>query len=200
VSALRELLFGQVNRLRYVGRFSTLPVFQRENVAEHSFYTVLYALWLLEHTIATWCMSERLYALCCAAVHDLDESISGDMIRSFKYSDPELATALRHATDRSTLELVRSLAVPDWHDNWRLAKNAGDRIGRLVALADFMSVLSVMASEIRFGNQGMLEEAKSGTLLEYVETFDTADYRGEYGDNLIDELLAITREVLGETV
>jgi hypothetical protein len=45
---LEQLLVGDVNRLRYINRFGTALTLHKENVAEHSFYVVLYSFFIAE--------------------------------------------------------------------------------------------------------------------------------------------------------
>lgn len=180
---LREMLVGDAIRLRYVQRFSTCHVVHRESVAEHSYYVALYAMFLADN-VKMWSAEnkfqkvnyERLYKM--TLLHDLDEARTGDFYRPFKYSNPELKTALKAAAAQSLEEVLTPItdnaqSVLTYVHFWKQSKN--DTLeGKIVAFADYLSVLSYMMAEIQVANITMREHWK--TMNEYSQEFESADY------------------------
>ena len=196
--SIKELLIGMPVRLRYVDRFSTCRVMKKESVAEHSFYVAFYSL-----MITWWCTDQDVPVklneykiLSRALLHDIDEAATGDVPRFFKYSD----TALKNHLDEVAQKGVAQIAEKLWQaqsgvyaitDIW---KNAKDNTieGKILEFADFLSVLSYAAEEIRSSNFTMREHLTS--MVEYYEKFTTEDF------NFIRPLIEEARAILFEEI
>jgi 5'-deoxynucleotidase YfbR-like HD superfamily hydrolase len=170
---LGQLLLGMTTRTRYVTRWSTFHILHKETVAEHSFFTAFYVM-----TIAMWLNSVKgmeineSLALKRALVHDIDEAYSGDFIRSFKYSVPGLKKMLDEASTTFCGQMCEEIAPghvgAHLHLHWIQAKDDSVE-GRIVAFADFLSVLSYAIMERRAGNRHIREE--NVNLRDYGKTF-----------------------------
>ena len=174
---LKEMLIGMPTRLRYVDRFSTCRVIKKESVAEHCFFVALYSLF-----ITWWCSDlevpveiNEYKILSRALLHDLDEAATGDVPRFFKYSDP----ALKQHLDEVAQKGVETIAQKLWSDQstivaisdvWKTAKD-NSREGRILAFADFLSVLSYSWEEVRQSNIIMKEHLTD--IVEYYQKFTT---------------------------
>jgi len=77
-----------------VGRFSVYKCHFREDVAQHSYFTALYAMILadLERSGGTVVDMERLLRM--ALLHDAEEAQTGDVHHPFKHQDTSFAEAL----------------------------------------------------------------------------------------------------------
>jgi len=77
-----------------VGRFSVYKCHFREDVAQHSYFTTLYAMVLadLERKLGTAVDVERLMRM--AVLHDAEEARTGDVHHPFKHQDIAFAEAL----------------------------------------------------------------------------------------------------------
>lgn len=142
---------GDVRRLSYVDRYTSIPVNIKENVAEHSYWVAFYAA-LIHQEVSS---DTSLYApiVTYALVHDIVECVSGDLVRTFKYSTEELKQAVDSAEEKLVSGFpaeVRSLmALP-----WTLIQHEGDNsyVKSVVKLADFVSLHQYMVREITRGN------------------------------------------------
>jgi 5'-deoxynucleotidase YfbR-like HD superfamily hydrolase len=103
--------------------------------------------------------------LCKALVHDLEEAVTGDVPRTFKYSSPETKAAL----DLGAAEAIKDIAdrifpfgsqVNAFADLWAKSKDTSIE-GRIVAFADFLSVLSYLLQERIDHNQLILEHCSA---------------------------------------
>lgn len=213
---IRALLIGDVNRMSFIHRFNTALVLHRENNAEHSYYVALYGM-----VIVFWCQntyasvvgtpSGRLEeafqkrmanpsmegVLIKALVHDLEEVRTGDFTRRFKHAHPDLKEKLEHYAGLEFDGVIKDLAPLNGHmrsrlaHDWRYSKDSSPE-GRVVALADFMSVLSHMWYEIRCSNVSMQDNYQD--MLEYSAVFDAHDFG--FLRPIIDEVQRITLEVM----
>lgn len=180
------LLTGNTTRLRNVVRYSTCRRVNDEDVAQHSFYTVLYSA-----LIATWVERNSKMVISWAllmtkaSLHDVEEAISGDFPRPFKVSDP----ALKSMLDVAALKACRVACQGIFPDDeemlpglWERAKNRTTE-GRIVSLADCLSVLSYLYQEREAGNYGIHEHAA-----------DVEKYWNEFLDPSYDFLRPLIRQ------
>lgn len=196
---IQELLLGNPVRLRYVHRFSGCVRVHAESVAEHSWF-VTFMVYCMGHALNREGSPDTVdvgRAVQKALVHDVDESVTGDFPRPFKYSSTDLRLKLEEAAGRATREFWEAL-FPEagskeiWEHctRWRNAKNS-TREGRLVALADYLAVLSYLALEIK-SNPTMAEHHQ--TMLEYGEHFKGPEF--DFVRQWVDEALQFCATVL----
>lgn len=145
----RALLCGDLQRVSHVFRYSSRPVIARETVAEHSFYVALYAYFIAE-TINEDIDFKKL--LTRAIIHDLDESITGDFQRAFKYS----SVSLREEIAKAARLFITKMLEPFSNASrilmaWDNAK-ADDIEGDIIKIADFLAVAAYIIKETKMGN------------------------------------------------
>ena len=83
-----------IRSLMTVGRFSVYKCHFREDVAQHSYFTTLYAMVLadLERDLGTRVDVERLLRM--TVLHDAEEARTGDVHHPFKHQDAAFADAM----------------------------------------------------------------------------------------------------------
>lgn len=179
---IRELLNGEPVRLRYVNRYSTCRVNHQETVAEHSFFVGYYSL-----MIGLWCVRQGypiLWSMLMqkSLIHDTEEARSGDWPRHFKHSDPQLTEQLNRVAQLAFRQMMCKLWEVELTErsdplslvtSWNTAKSDGLE-GAIVALADFLAVLSYVAQEHASGNMAATEHVQH--LDEYFHEFDDPCY------------------------
>jgi len=171
-------------------------------VAEHSFFVAYYAL-----MIAKWCDIQQTARLCPldykklltrGLLHDIDEATTGDIPRTFKYSNAKLKQLLNTVAEHGVENLADrlwpsspvSLAISE---EWKTAKDDSLE-GRILEFADFLSVLSFLYEEIRASNFIMREHISA--MREYYDRFKHPGYDflrpliKEAGTILFEEILA----------
>lgn len=179
-------LTGRVRRMSHVYRYSSYPVMRRESVAEHSWW-VTFIAYVIGIDLLERGRIIELDVLCQRAImHDLSEALSGDIIRSYKYSSEALLRELKHADVRN----MDQLALDEFGDvvgdailgGWHHAK-APDLVGDIVRFADMIAVFLYCRGERLAGNLAMDEVMK--------ELYETWLYRfhdhpelGRYCDDL----------------
>lgn len=198
---LRQLLVGDINRLRYVKRFSTALVLHTETTAEHCFYVTLYTLficrWLERNATHDSPKLDVSSAVLKALLHDLDECRTGDIIRSFKHVTPEFSKQVETISGvllKQTLKDVfrnQEGLVKDVFYHWQTAKDVNSFEGRVVSFADWLSVISHMWQEVHCSNASMLVHQE--TTMAYGEQFK--DERYAFLQPLVDQALALMNEI-----
>jgi 5'-deoxynucleotidase YfbR-like HD superfamily hydrolase len=150
-----EAIDGDVRRLDSVIRFSSIPTIVQESVSAHSFWVAFNAA-LIHRVIRPEDEMVLGAVVMKAIVHDLAECVTGDVVRTFKYSTPELRMAIEVAEDK----LVADFAAPI-HYLMRQAFHSihndhSQYISGVVKAADFMSLLHYMKREVRRGNREVI--------------------------------------------
>jgi 5'-deoxynucleotidase YfbR-like HD superfamily hydrolase len=143
---------GDIRRLSSVWRFSSIPVVFHENTAEHSFWVALYALIIHKEVNPedNWLIGP----ICAKAIsHDIPECVTGDIVRPFKYSTPEL----KQEVDRAERILFQKLPlrikeIVDFDFNPLFGEETSLYIDTVVKAADFLSLYQYMTREAVRGN------------------------------------------------
>lgn len=176
---LKEMLTGRPSRLRHIRRYPTTRVVHSESVAEHCYYVTLYA-WLIGRWLETNGHKVDIAgALSRALWHDIEETVAGDTPREFKHHNAEVLAVLNAISSHAAKLAIKDLYIesPDGNllynlaiDYWRCAKDATLE-GKIVAIADFLSVLSFLLQEASVGNR--TASYQSDALRQYVKLFES---------------------------
>jgi len=150
---VKELLNGSFHRLSHVYRYSSIPTIRKENVAEHSFYVAYYSYLIGKDLVSRGFEVDFGLLLSRALLHDLDESSTGDFLRTVKYGHPDLKKALDEVSYRMMEKMSEKIGVELIAD-WQLAK-FDDLEGHIVSVADLARVVSYILEELRSGNSHM---------------------------------------------
>lgn len=184
---LFEIMTSPVSRMSYVTRYSSFPAIRRENVAEHSWWVTFISL-LIAYDINYNHQYEEVNTLGVlerAILHDLSECISGDIIRSYKHTNPDIKQAMdtADAVNMGVLTLNWSSGVRGrTMESWDTAKD-NTLEGTIVRFADMVAVVFYIREEYRSGNRAI-----TGVLKEMYETwfheFHTHGVLGRYADQM----------------
>lgn len=191
---IRSLLVGKTSHLRFVKRFSAFPIIRSENVAEHSFYVVFISMVLADALQLN--DARKLTVMRKATLHDIEECVSGDFVRPFKYSSPQLRDALEVAGEEAAKQCFNSFLTSEgasssgYTSEWVNSKDSSVS-GQIVKLADFLAVVSYMWYERQSGNRLMAEHGQS--LLAYYDLI--RDSRDAY---LYDDVLSTAHQLIRE--
>ena len=144
-------LFSIVNRrLSNIIRFNTVARNNKESVAEHSFFVSFYAMFLSD--LIEGIDKEKVIKL--ALIHDLEESISGDIPHNVKDKYPDLNLAI----EKMNLEIVKEIFQDEkeYIELWKETRRVDSKEAALMKLCDIISVLLYAEDEIKQGNTFMI--------------------------------------------
>lgn len=138
-----------------VGRFSVYKCHFREDVAQHSYFTALYAMILadLERGRGRRVNVEKLLRI--ALLHDAEESMTGDIHHPFKHQDP----AFTKSIDDRALQWFENLmlglpyALAHQYVELRKAEPGDSTEAVLVKAADKLEALLWAYEEYLLGNK-----------------------------------------------
>lgn len=151
-NAVNEVLFGNMKRLRHTFRYSAQPVIERENVAEHSFWTAIIAMTIAYEVSPN---DNSLARLCCqkALLHDIEECMTGDLVREMKYATKQIRRVIKNVEEA----FVHHLLVPMgkvgaiYEKIWTDSKD-DSQAGQIVKLADMLCVIAYCTQERALGS------------------------------------------------
>lgn len=174
---LTEMLDGELTKLRNVVRFSNSTRIKDESVAEHSYFTAYYAMMLARAlSVKEGVKIDMGKVLEAALLHDIDEAMSGDFVRHFKYMDADLKSHIETATEKLMQHAFEPMFMCDntylsqkLNHIWKTAKDVSTLEGDIVAFADFLSVLSYVMNEIDCGNLKLVRQLDD--MQEYANSF-----------------------------
>lgn len=159
--------------LHRVLRYSTLPVHYQEDVAQHSWYVSFYALVIYEliREFDPDCEIDKGTLLERAIVHDLDEMISGDVHRPFKYADKDMKDSMTKVALRLLLKWQTEAQLPSTVYHSAVDAKSGIE-GEIIRLSDMLSVASFTIENHKMGNTFVIEVAENvvKALTEFVES------------------------------
>ncbi|HZT06313.1 MAG TPA: YfbR-like 5'-deoxynucleotidase [Chloroflexota bacterium] len=141
----------------HIKRYHTTPTFTQESVAEHSHFVAMITRIICHALEQAGRPVDTLCAVDLAMIHDYEEAISGDIISTFKHSDPEFVELLKRLTDKAIDQVFESLPADlaaYYIELWR-AHNAGSLEGQIVSVADKLAGLAYSKEQLRMGNQFM---------------------------------------------
>jgi len=143
-----------------IGRFSVYKCHFREDVAQHSYYTAVYAMILadLETANGLRVNTERLLRM--ALLHDAEEARTGDVHHPFKHQDETFADALNLRALKWFERLMSGLPEHVAHSYVALRK-ASDEItteATILKAADKIEALLWAYEEYLLGNEHVKRE------------------------------------------
>lgn len=206
---LKELLAGDTRQMSSVIRYSSIPHGRGENVAEHTFYVVFYALLIAKDMEKEGHKIDYYRLLVSAIIHDLDEAITGDIIRPVKYSSEELRDMLGNVADlycRHTLHKLDLADAEKLYDLWERARDPKTIEGQILQVCDMLSVIAYCIERIRSGNSFMqtilrgayenfLKHLNTPVYIKYKEQIDALCK--EYYGNAEPQLMLLIKELHG---
>lgn len=192
-------LFELLHQFTNIKRYSHTHLIKPENDMEHTGFVVMFCF------IVALKMKDKGYTLDIgvllskAAIHDFEEAMTGDIIRTTKHANSEIQHAVKGVEARAITQIQKFLGV-DFHETWQTSKSI-DLEGELVGLADTAAVVYKCMTEISiFGNRGMNRVLEEITTVLRKMKWSMEGYQQETGqeapfDWLILELYDIAKRI-----
>ncbi len=145
--SLIDAMSGDIRRLDYVDRFSTIPVTLRESVSCHSYWVAIYSVMIHEALSGDPTLLGPIAV--AALIHDSIESQTGDYVRTHKYSSEKLKNAIDESEQKVLNEMPASIA-----SLFSILAPMEQRsyVKACIKLADFISLFEYLNREVNRGN------------------------------------------------
>ena len=143
ISKVNEL----TSRMSAIDRYSQTRLVNPESVLEHTGWVCFTCLMIADELMQNGEHIDLGKLMSSAAIHDVEEIITGDIPSPTKYSSPEMTARLKQFEDKSARELLSG----SMYAIWRNAKQGKE--GFIVELADKLAVVYKIQQETEeFGN------------------------------------------------
>jgi len=147
---LREMLVGTIRRPSYVLRYSSIPTIRQEYLGEHMYYASLYSYLIATEFINKGYDIDMGKLLSESLLHDVEESVTGDVLRIVKHSDPILLDILKRIGSEAMKSISEDLGL-DVFSAWSDAKGQNPE-GTILKVADLLTVIAYLMEELQKGN------------------------------------------------
>lgn len=156
-------IFSMASSLSSMQRYSQTFMNKKESVLEHTGFVVLFCCLVAQELIALGRQVDVAALLSKAALHDIDEIITGDIPRPTKYFDEEARKNFERIEHFGITKLIDDMAMQkSVYFLWKNSK--ADYEGSIVAIADVAAVAYKVWEETELlGNNGFSHHANNVT-------------------------------------
>lgn len=154
-------IFSMASSLSSMQRYSQTFMNKKESVLEHTGFVVLFCCLIAQELVARGKQIDVGLLLSKAALHDLDEIITGDIPRPTKYFDEEARKSFERIEHHGMSKLIASMSLQESvYSLWKGSKE--DYEGSIVAIADVAAVAYKVWEETGLlGNKGFSGHASN---------------------------------------
>lgn len=149
-----KFVVEQHRTLSYIHRFSGSPRMFQESVAEHIYYVIFITMILTDHLKDKGVDIDIELALRIAIFHDLEETMSGDILSFLKQGDFK---KILDDLNRKNMEFLKNefsgVLSEEYFDVWKNGERKDSLEARVVYLADSICLLVYSIRESYCGNQ-----------------------------------------------
>jgi 5'-deoxynucleotidase YfbR-like HD superfamily hydrolase len=189
-----------INTIKEIGcvvRFSQAHLSKTENVLEHLGFTALIALHISERLRDEGHQLDQAMIVKAALIHDLEESMVGDVSRPTKYHSQEMRQSFAELESDIALVIFNRAECPGFYHHWVNAKEGPE--GKIMKFVDLLAVLTKVHDEsVLRGNKSLMVIVRSAlydgvnvSLSDLWRLFPESRVIGEYSDHceeMINEL------------
>ena len=144
-----NFFFGSIRNLNAITRYANRLKSSKETVAAHVYYVSIYSM-----TLAKLIDKEikvdysKLYSL--AMLHDIEECISGDIVRTLKIKMSEAFKQFSELSASTILDDLPEDIKKEYLDNWKT--DDGSIESKIVKISDELSGIAYCIEQISLGN------------------------------------------------
>lgn len=142
-------------KLASMDRYSQTRLINPESVLEHTGYVCMCSLIIARRILKNGRSVNIALLMSKAAVHDIEESITGDIACPTKYWDASATSTMKRISDEASVMAFRSIGDDDLYEIWADSKEGFE--GQIVSLADKLAVVYKVHQEYAlFGNKTII--------------------------------------------
>jgi len=149
-----KFIFENHNRLSCILRYNNTPKLLSESVAEHSYYVTFLAMIIGDYLSDKGVELDKLKLLKMSIVHDMEEIISGDIIKILKVGEFKIALdKLSQKSMHYLCDILGEQRAEEYYALWEEVKVRKSLEARIVDMADLLSCLIYSVKELHCGNR-----------------------------------------------
>lgn len=174
---LVEFIFEQQQRLGCLMRFSNVPRLAAQSVSEHSYSVAFLAMLVGDYLADKGGKVDRLRLLKMALIHDVEEVISGDILKTLKHG--KFKEELGKLNEQNMYYLTRLLGgkKEEYLDFWREVKDGVTLEAKLISFVDMVDRIVYCLKESHLGNNYFREllEFEAKKLMDWIPELPELD-------------------------
>lgn len=156
-----------VDKLSCVQRFSQFTLSKPEDTLSHTGKVALLCVQISESLLDEGIEIDQGLLLKKALVHDLEESLIGDVVRPVKYHSAEMRNCFKNLEAETMAKIVTScFNGAEIVKAWTLAKK--EKEGSIVSFVDTMCALATIENEIFERGNNSMKAALTDTCIETI--------------------------------
>jgi 5'-deoxynucleotidase YfbR-like HD superfamily hydrolase len=156
---MKDKFIDYICKLTSIPRFTGSYLVQPQSGADHAFRVTMIALQMVDdYNSRNKKKISREEVLMKALLHDVEESVIGDLPSPVKYITPEFRESVRLVEEKVMKDMVLKDAGPkskEYYKYWVEAKK--DKSGKIIKIADKLEGFIKINFEIRQGNAGLID-------------------------------------------
>ena len=153
-NSLVEFVFQQCNRMSCIIRYNNTPKLTPESVAEHSYYVAFLAMLLGDYFSDRGMVINKEKLMKMALLHDVEEIISGDIIKILKAGDfKEALDKLNRRSMQYLCDVLSGRKAAEYYKVWEETKAKVSIEARIIDLVDMLSCMIYCLKEVHCGNR-----------------------------------------------
>lgn len=194
--------FRIIQQFSAVSRYSRDRLICPENDLEHTGWVVMWSYFFATEIQNRFNEDIDFAKLMCgAAVHDIDEALTGDIPRPTKYYNKKIHKAIKGLENKSVKTIQKFMSHTDDNRNiftdWENAKGPNSLEQKIVKIADFMSVVyKVWLEVVLLGNKSFIIVAEEVKDVIVKSNEDETTEIGRYINSLYDDAEQILDECI----
>lgn len=158
----KNIFIDSISKLSSIPRFVGSPLSQYQSGADHAFRVAMIALQIVdEYNLKHKKKISREEILMKALLHDVEESVIGDIPTPVKYMTPGIREAFKLVEEKAMKETVlkdRGKNKREYYNYWKSAKKG--KSGEIIKIADKMEALIKINFELNQGNRALMDAYK----------------------------------------
>lgn len=142
--------------LAHVKRFNNRPQHFPESVAEHSFYVIYFTSIISRLLKKVGEEIDEAKTIKMAILHDMEETISGDILNPFKHYNEEIVSIIRKVNQETIALAFENLPEDlkaEFIELWKEESKKETKEAQVVKLADKISLIAKCYEEMKAGNE-----------------------------------------------
>lgn len=147
-------------KLTSIPRFTGSYLVQPQSGADHAFRTAMIALQIVDDYNDKKPKKDQISreeVLLKALIHDVEESVIGDLPTPVKYITPEFRESVKKVEEKAMHDFVLQDAGPNSAEYYKLWKESKEgKSGKIIKIADKLEGFIKINFEIRQGNAGLI--------------------------------------------
>lgn len=184
-------------KLSNVNRFSMATLASKESVLEHIGMVTLISLQIGENLKSEGCVINIEKLLIKSMIHDIEETVVGDLPRPTKHHSAELRNMISELEFEAATNVLKDANLSSYFHHWNQSKDGPE--GKVVAFVDILVVLMKFHDEIILrGNLSMMNMISPTTfdtvtrstnnMMNYYKDSDILKQYQKFSEDIINQL------------